>query len=50
MSEITGPIQLELPEEEVEALKDGETISHELDTELDGTSKLEITWKTVYER
>ena len=50
MSEITGPITVKLLEEDVEALKDGEQVTRELDTKLDGTSKLEITWKTVYER
>ena len=49
MSEITGPISIEISEDEIESLKDGVTITRELDTDLDGTTELQIVWKTVYE-
>lgn len=49
MSEITAPITITLDESDIESLKNGETIKHELDTDLDGTTNLEIIWKTVYE-
>jgi hypothetical protein len=48
MSEITGPITIELDTSDIENLKAGETIKHELDTDIDGTTNLEIVWKTVY--
>jgi len=49
MSEITGPLEIQLSKTEVELLKQGETVTRELDTDIDGTTKLEIEWHTVYE-
>jgi len=49
MSKITGPIEFQLSKTEVELLKQGETISRELDTDLDGTTELQVEWHTVYE-
>jgi len=49
MSDVTGPITIELSKEDVRNLKDGETVERELDTDLDGDTKLEVVWRTVYE-
>lgn len=49
MSNVTGPLEIQLSKTEVELLKQGDTITRELDTDLDGTTELQIEWHTVYE-
>ena len=49
MTEVDTPLEISLDEEQIQALKDGETAEVVLNKDGDRTDKLEIEWHTVIE-